>query len=785
MYWESYGEYAIGTFDSIGYNISKTYRFIIYKKGYTGDVKNIICSSNPATLRYLSDEPFGIKGAELVINLLNIDNLLPLSEFYSDSDDTFRINFGFQDAQTTIDPDTGAVTTRYFIYSLFTGYLIQEDSSEILSDIGHEIQLTFSDGLGLLKNIDFYTASLLSPRNANSLNIKNGFARGVAENQFDSPYIVLYGFTGPIPTITDFLVLLNSPIGSVGFEIIEVRALGSSNYAIYVNKEVLEFPYQQIDYAIIGGTRLISNITSRIKLADCIRICFHSTNLNLNIRYAGNIGAYFGNFIYSKILEDVYIDPRTFFDGNNWDSCYTVLEKLCSSFNFTIFQSGVVDLNNLPFPIRRNINAEWHIVRLPELRYDQNEIEGDSYDGYFNFIDNIEDITKQIDFGDYKDIEYGIEQTIKRPFAYYNLKYDNDIKLDLENFEYTRASTKVRQDSINAFFGTTYKFKYYKALDWSNTYNINTSVPPPSFEIQLLINQTTSEESRYLVLSGTGKDIRFIGTSNFEVQKDDKIKVTIEYCTYVDLNADDYKVAIIRLTRGLTLSQSFDMIDDVNGSDNTQFPNFRTITQEFTVTQDALMSINLNQIDESPLGKVYFKPIQVEVTSSINGAVNSNGHLHSSYKNRQVKNNEELDIHIDDSVRNYFSGTLFLDTVLSSGLRDPTISWSDGESTGRFRLGELISKEIMAISGKPRTKLEGKLLGIIKNGDIICYMQTGYNFLIMNGTYFVFGKAEYNFREDYIDFTMYENWKDGEYISGANGILDDPSIIYTFKYLIK
>jgi hypothetical protein len=50
-----------------------------------------------------------------------------------------------------------------------------------------------------------------------------------------------------------------------------------------------------------------------------------------------------------------------------------------------------------------------------------------------------------------------------------------------------------------------------------------------------------------------------------------------------------------------------------------------------------------------------------------------------------------------------------------------------------------------------------------------------------NDLNFIFGKAEFNFREDTINATFFEMWKDSEASTG----ITNPMLQYLFKYLYK
>ena len=789
MFWEEYGTYAIGNFSNIAKYHTVNYRFIIYKKGYTGNPVSIVCGKDPAVLTYLNDDIYGIKGSEIEINLLNIDNNLPLSNFYSDYDDTFKIVYGVPYEETVIDIN-GAITTQTYMFSLFTGYLLQEDCSEVMTDIAHEIKLTFTDGLGLLKDIDFQTASLMSPISQGNLRIGTNNINIYRENSTQSARIV---FNNPIvggnPGPTSFIVIYDSTIGTRAYEVLDVGPTQGGITQVFVHGSTLTMPLSiSQKYAIIGGTRLLNNITGRVKLSDCIRICLHATNLNLNIKYAGSTQAYddVTSTLYTDILNNVWVDPRTFYDNGKWDSCYDVLEKICKRFNMTLFQSGTFDMSifDNPFAPKAGANPAWHFMRFEELRYNQNIINGIVYDGYFNFIDNA-DISTQIDFGDFTDIEYGIQQSIDRPYNHFANSYNNNLKPFIPNFDYNVLGLK----SNTTFYtsgGVDYKREDYAAYSWGNTHIINNGAPYPSRRIFVETNQSTGEIQRYLWVYGgydstsspnnpSGKTVQSLP---LEVFRGDKIRVTIGYKTTTDMATTIITVCTLLKVGGN--SYGWQKVSDETGEDTR---NYKEVTGEFIIDEDCLITFLFNQIDSSPTGATFYGPLQVEIETNINGALNSPGHLHTASISKNLRNNDDLQIDLDDTVRNYLSGTLFFSTSINN-LRQRTKIWYDGQYNEKYSLGEIMTKEVMARKCKPRVKLEGTILGIVNSQKKFMYLKSGYNFLILNGVYFIIGKAEYNFREDVLECTMYEMWRDGEYRSGL-GIKENPEIKYDFKYLSK
>lgn len=129
----AYGLNYIIQFSSIGTN--QDYKFEIWKEGYTGPYISLTASGRPITHGCTLDEPKApIKGSSLTLSYIN-EGPNPLSSFYSPSDTTYK---GILYWETQ---------------KMFEGFMVQDDSSEIMVDYRHEVSLSFNDGLGLLKDI--------------------------------------------------------------------------------------------------------------------------------------------------------------------------------------------------------------------------------------------------------------------------------------------------------------------------------------------------------------------------------------------------------------------------------------------------------------------------------------------------------------------------------------------------------------------------------------------------------------------------------------------------------
>lgn len=114
----------------------QSYTIYIKKKDYFGNVITATGGETPFKSLWELDDPRApIRGMQFTIALVNAGNI-PLKSFYSDNDDEYLC-----------EVVCNGVTVA-------KGFYVQDDCSEELSDVAHEILLSFTDNLGLLKGVD-------------------------------------------------------------------------------------------------------------------------------------------------------------------------------------------------------------------------------------------------------------------------------------------------------------------------------------------------------------------------------------------------------------------------------------------------------------------------------------------------------------------------------------------------------------------------------------------------------------------------------------------------------
>lgn len=777
MYWDYYGVFGIGQFDSIAYNKKATYTITIYKKNYRlTNQYSLICGSNPAILKYLSDDIFGIKGSELSLNLLNIDNQLPLSLFFAEEEDTFKVEFKITyENNTSIPP---AITDQI----LFTGYMVPEDSAEILSDIGHEIKLSFTDNLGTLKNIRFDEAAKFSPTSAANLRQISARVNVTEESGANGNRVILFSnISSGSPSVGDFVVLNDSPIGDVAYTIIK-NTIVSGNRILEVREPVLSFPSGAVDgikLAYVTG----SNVYTRIKLADVLRICLHATNLNLSVYYAGSLQAKKESTAYTDWLNNVYVDGRTFMsDANTFMSCYDVLQKLCERFQMSVFMA----------------NNRWYLVRWHESRYYNNLITGIVYNSYI-VQQSTQAQTSVLTYPAGR-IEAGMSQSLERPYNFFEEKLDYKTTTNLiYNSDLQLLGPKRTEYNSGGYLVKEYEQIGFSLLAGVTAYDIFIRV----------LYQNDEEKDRFVVvkqLSGFGADNGLVGSAQgIELNNGDRIKISFEVSHDDDLNVGAINAIAMRYLYGTGASDYYYITNNIisgteliaiqpsSSSDpvynkvitKDEWNSYEIETERILV--DSLFTFYLGMNSNGANRERYYKNIRVELIPQTANQANINGHLNKGFVNKVTKNNERKDIYLDDSQRNSVYGTLFFN-AFQNLIQVRTKDWTMPTLLGSLKLGEFTTRQMMDWKYCQRVKLDGRLLGLVDTETVFVTFFSHaslFNVIkipIKNNLYFIFGKAKFNFREDYIDVTLYEMWKDGEARSTpyGNGLLQ-----YLFKFLYK
>jgi hypothetical protein len=747
------------SFDSI--RTQSRYNLEIYQDSYDSTPINVILAATPVVQEWQEDDPLApIKGSTLTINLTTSGGL-SLLDFYSDNDNEFRVKF-IEDSTST---------------TLFEGFILQDDCSEVQVDFIHEITLTASDNLGTIKDINLGRAAELFGDTTITASVPCVFNPA-------GPYIVIdYGSEWPVQpgqifTIdgTPFTMVTN--LGEIDFVY--------TGWCIQIVEEIPTLVIGTFDVAY----NVPLSLDGYIPLLTFIKLCLKSTYLDLPLSVYCHItptdGEIFLDTGETRMLEDVTLLGNTFLKENEYMSCYDVLEAIMKRFNMTCFQS----LNS------------WWIVRTPDLFLDYQQ--GETTINYYKYLansfvyDDKLSINKSYTIATGAYVETGLLKSIIRPYRR-TLETFNYIQPEdlLCNSQFTDLGP-LRQ--VNTGGGFTNR--EYELPCWYN-YDGNAG-PYPDRYIRVVYDADNNEVERYAVVKGTttlGTEV--VQSKDIELNQNDVIDWTFDYRTDVSQPGSVNNVFIVRITDGTTIlylqdDGSWDtpagFTYNVPAGQNTN--EWHTVTKKsqkipFNCIFNIFISVTtLNTYDET-----YYRNLRLTLTYFIGGQLAVNGHSHTASQSRELNNVNDVEIYIDNTERSSISGTLFL-TSQTGILQDKCTTWKfgNGNNTGTpgqifDNLGQIVTQTYMFQRYKPRTQYNGNFLylrnlnGVMSNLAIISNEFSG----ALYRNKMLFGSLAIDYKNDSANFTMWEVFNSE--FGYIDNFIDYTSylynILYEFNYLYE
>lgn len=556
-------------------------------------------------------------------------------------------------------------------------------------------------------------------------------------------------------------------------------------------------------------------LVGKQSLATVLFACLQATNIALPIRIYSNIYEV-TQVKTTSTFQTTLIDTDTFLkDDSNYESCYTVLEKILKPIEATLLQS----------------NGYWHVVRWSELRYYNNAaITYFEWDKDFNQLGQGQ-LSATAFFGATENIksEFGLTKRILRP-----------LKSVKETFNYKQPNGLIKNISLKnlgALISDTVsgniRTRIYQLPANSLWRKLNGDTSRIAIETDIVLN---IEVQRYVIQPFTGyapiEGLRPCFTFNeIEVAKDDIIDLSFmfkgnpsggntkrfsiivnvqrltsagtntstnpSYATWIRSNNVDPTTNIWGWNRrtelystneprgnaysipnedNLTEWQPFSLSDMIsrttrNGDENLEFPK---------IPFDGLLKIyiigwNTAGNDNNRTG--FIKDFKFNLKYRVNDNTNVIGQTHLDAQNGIIKNVEDNTIEIDDSPRNSISGTLFIPQK-TSVLYTKTKTWQHENGFQQGMLARLIVFDRLFQRRIPRTILEGSFFGLIFDNNKTISALSVLASANYNGLFFVIGNLEINYRQDSFTGTYYELQKQGETDSD---LIED----YNFNYLYE
>jgi hypothetical protein len=746
-----------GSFDAI--RTQNRYTIEIYQDSYSDDPIEVILGATPVVQEWQEDDPLApIKGSTLTINLTTSGGL-SLLDFYSDNDNEYNVK---------LIEDTSSTT-------LFDGFILQDDCSEVQVDFIHIITLTATDNLGTIKDITLDRANLLFGDVITTTDVPCVFLP-------DGPYIVIdWGDLWPVQpgqtfTIGDYTFTMVTNLGEI--------AITYPGWCIEVVEEIPSI--SSADFTITYREAI--PLDTYIPLITIIKLCLRATYLDLPLSVINHItptdGVIFLDTGETRMFEDVTLLGNTFLKGAEYMSCYDVLEIIMKRFNMTCFQS----LNS------------WWIVRYPDLFLDYQE--GETLVDYYKYepttfaFDAKYSINKSYIVATGNYIETGLLKSIIRPY-----------RRTVETFNYVQPDDLLCNSKfddlgplINTYPEGGNTIRNYQAKCWEPLFDGN-------IFIRQVLNSFGEQLDRYFgtdTFSSGGSNSIELGESDtfeisFQVKTNNSISGYFQMLFYQAITfTDGTTLWYMKNDGSWTTTDSYDNLTfEIQVGDNTN--QWHTVSYKSQrIPANGILSIKLVPASLITGGglEFYYKDISLRIAWIVGGQLSVIGHTHTASQSRELNNINDVEISIDNSERSSISGTLFL-TTQTGLLQDKCTTWkfgygyNTGEPLNVYQnLGQLITSTYMFQRFIPRTKFNGNLLyvrnanGVLSNLAIFSNEFAGpslHNKMLL-------GSIAIDYYNDSAEFTMWEVFNRTLPLPADNFTEFESylyNILYQFNYLYE
>ena len=730
------------------------YRLEFLFKDYSGTANRVMASSLPVEHQYQDDSPKApIKGSNLRIKIIN-EGWLPITSFYHTDDNGIKVDF------------------YYGSQLMFTGFLVQDDCAELMVDYNHELQLSATDGIGLLKDIPFGTTKILGS-NVQYLIYENGTVTKVAPHS-----IIISGcnYTPIVGTQFEFNGVNYTPNAIIQ---------GSGFVTVTVAETV-------ITESSINGFISVYGIFSyyeRNNFLAIFRTCIRNIGLSLPVNVYCSIYELAMKHTNSP-LQQIFIDCQTFASKSNYD----VLSIILSRFNLTLVQAF----------------GKWHIIHWDEINTSNHAIQYFEYDAEYGILTGSNTLDQNIisGIGMPTILQSGNIKKIYRPFQFSKetFNYKQPINLivnaNLQLLGALVSSIVSGNNTVN-----TYEFPINNLPNNKIWTHINGDTSKIVVETS---NITNTEVARYILQPKiTNEQTGYNGFAHFqlntiEVNQGDRFNFQCAIkCVLGALRNVKYRFGFYLQDT----SNRYYALQNSSGAfewNHLTGPTPQTIG--FAHTVGRAESVNYFQYDlsqegsqkEVPLfpadGLLYIKifgtndtnisqpnvsceikDINITFDNYITESTRIIGQTHKTeQKNTFINNSDEVEFITDDSPRNTIDGTLFT-TNYTNVIQRRAIKWQLGNLLQNKHLGQIITGEIIQWRSIPRSIIDGTFRGLINDDKHISALSVITNEQ-SEGDVFIFGTLNIDYRNNTFSGTLWSIYKMGEQSADIN---------YNFEYLYK
>lgn len=709
---------------------SDIYSCDIYEQDYVGASMTLAGADQPLTLAIDDQDLLApIKATQLTLSFLT-DPERPtdptIENFYSDDDEKFRTDFYFVSTESGLGVRT----------LLFSGFIIQDDSSEPDSDKKHYITLRATDNLALLKSVPWDKTGTV-PAFA-KFPLKRYFDEFIEETGLPDTFLPWRRFTNIFENTTQdrtanplaeglmLSVLHSSMFQSAaaeawdnGYDLLtkiltDLNASflqASGRWVLYRPAEFSYFPN-----AIIPGVQTFSGTTTAVQTNPVVTIS----------RQGGDV---------YPISEDLtkYIQRP--------------LRQVLNTFNYRNPDSYIMQYD-LSIP---DDAVPYFTTTANGFRYDQYPINAAPDDHYFPDWRQT-----------HNDTSYMVIVT--------------EVATELEKERYIvtpGATSEQRGVELNPIEVTK-----GDVLDYTMQYRMDVVDTNGSFNVFV----------RFIVISNTGKSWHLIKSPGISDADPSALFWNEHLATEWDSNFGVYMrldCADIDTMEWRQWSLSA-MIDPERGRKMPPFPEDGMLLVEVRGT---------NGTDGFERQTTYWRDMDVLISNFLNDTTLITGHQHDQSGNPEIKAISANDLNLDDAPRSTIAGALFTNALTNFEYQDSafntfpeigqvyftrTVNWHRVARAESLKLGDIISRERLQMLYTSRYVREGTFRNVRYNlsGGGMAFIDalTVYEFEWLPGRFFFATKLTIDYMSNSFNARLQEIYK----LNEADFIPE-----YLFRYLYK
>lgn len=377
-------------------------------------------------------------------------------------------------------------------------------------------------------------------------------------------------------------------------------------------------------------------ITAKSTPLQLIEYCLANTSKPLTnyFVFSNLYHSSMGTTLPDTALSLAKIDPRTFeTTPTQYEDCYTVLEKINSAFNQTIFQ----------------YENKWFINRIEEL-YTSGNLRG-----YQNLAGTITTLSKRY------DIEIGKSREVK-PIAPQMLRFINrKPKETIVTFNYDRLAEVIKNSSFarGALIATFPTQKQYNVDNWTLQFGVGYAKRIEEFDSKygaLIDNYLQIDSLTYLISS----------QSKINAGENVKVSIDTKFILYLgNANRETISIKLIGTSQNYFLQSngswgSTAFIEIEYNTTNLKSNEWHSIEVESTAApisgqiEITLSGGNFNE------GARNFKNLQFEILNRVDGFFEGLTGIECKFiKSANIKFNNNYDLYLNDYISEAYKGLLY------------------------------------------------------------------------------------------------------------------------------